>query len=384
MTTLPSMGLILPTRGSAGAGTWDDTLDADLTKLDGHDHTEGNGASIRTNSINIDDDLSFHSLWAAVALNRISFASVATPTMSKSLFVSSGAGGLSANELYFRNNVGTNIKVTSGNSLNVAGFAGGIGGDYTAVGASVSFDDVNKRYTFKDGSTNWARIQAGGVRISELGTTAATFVQVLSPAALAVSYSLTFPGALPGSKLIAQVDATGAITFSNTIPAATIFSSTATFAGLITASSGLTAGVDQHVTVSGIGTFKHGTRTLQIPLQGPTIAGGSDQLAFTSGTVTAPIPLHLGARILLVRAVAVDSVTGPTKVVVGLRVINSGGSTLTGTGTQSAGSGAVQTLTSTALTTVVVSGTRYRAECQIQTGSASCTVSWFEVDYDQP
>ena len=36
------------------------------------------------------------------------------------------------NNLYWRNSGGTNVQLTAGNSLNVAGFVGGIGGDYAS------------------------------------------------------------------------------------------------------------------------------------------------------------------------------------------------------------------------------------------------------------
>ena len=208
MTTLPDMGLVLPTRGPSGAGIWDDTLDADLALVDAHDHTTGKGQPINTAAIAIDADLSFSSLWAPTNLHRIQFASVVGFSgNNKSLFVSLD------NELYWRSNAGANVQITTGSTLNVAAFTGGIGGDYAAVGAAVAYDDAGDRYTFKQQSPgNWARLASGEVRIFETGTTESVFVGLAAPAALASSYTVTFPLAPPASTLPVQMSSTGVLT----------------------------------------------------------------------------------------------------------------------------------------------------------------------------
>jgi hypothetical protein len=211
MTTLPNMGLTLPTRGPSGAGLWGDTDDANLALTDAHDHASGRGVRIKTAGISIDADLSFSSLYAPTALNRITFSSIAAlSSNNKSLFVSNAD-----NELYWRSNAGANVKLTSGSSLNVAAFTGGIGGDYTAVSASVQYDDANKRYTFKQGGgTTWARLQSGPLRLVELGTSETVFVEQAAPSALAASYTVTWPLALPGSSVFVKIDNTGQLAFT--------------------------------------------------------------------------------------------------------------------------------------------------------------------------
>lgn len=210
MTTYPNMGLVLPTRGAPGAGVWGDTEDSNTAKLDAHDHSAGKGTPVNTDGIVIDADLSFASLYAPTNLHRITFASiVALSSSNKSLFVSTAD-----NELYWRTNAGTNVKLTSGAALNVAAFTGGIGGDYAAAGAAVAFDDSAKRYTFKDGAGNWARNVSGGVRLIQLGTTESVYVGLIAPVALAASYDVTLPLALPSSLATVQMDSAGVLTAS--------------------------------------------------------------------------------------------------------------------------------------------------------------------------
>lgn len=243
--TLPNMSLELPELGG-DSGSWDDILEAVFTILDAHSHVSGSGVPITPDAIDIDADLTFAG-HAATNVGKVAFTAVtALASGSKSLFCS-----VSDNELYWRTSGGTNVKLTSGSSLNVAAFVGGIGGDYSSVSALVAFDDANDRYTFKQNSaTGWARMASGEVRILETGTSESVYVGIAAPAALGASYTLTLATALPGSTAIAQVSSAGVLTYSNTI------------VSLITASAGLTAAADTHVTVSGTGEFKHGDKVL--------------------------------------------------------------------------------------------------------------------------
>lgn len=411
MTTYPNLSLILPTRGATGSGHWADVLDANTAKIDAHDHTSGKGLRIKSAALSIDGDVSFGSTWAITALNRVSLSAVAAPIVNRSLFCKSADG-----ELYWLSATGTQVKMTSGSSLNVAAFTGGIGGDYTAVAAALNYDDSAKRYTHKGAAgTNWARLQSGPVRIAELDTAETVFVEQAAPAALAASYTMTWPTALPGSTLLAQIDATGQWIFSNTVPNATTFSAAASFSstvgvtGLITATAGLTAAVNQSLTVSGTGTLKHGTQTLSlhasnfVAIQPTTPDAGAMQLSFNGSfnargdlggdvssdpiQVIGPIPLIIGKRILAVRAYIADNATGPTTVTLTVRSESSIGATaVIGSAATSSGSGANQTLTVSGLTATVSSGLSY-----LMTVTSSSTTSgrgtflfMVEIDYDHP
>lgn len=259
-TVLPSMGLTLPTRGAGGAGAWGDTIDADLALVDAHDHTTGRGARIPSAGIGINADLPFSALWAPTQLHRVQFSAIAGSALPagqrKSLFVSDGTGGLSANDLYYLTNAGATVKITNGSALNVGAFVGGIGGDYTSVGAQLNWTDSSKTYDFKEGtldSLGWGRLQCGGIRLIEFNTTETLWVAQIAPAALALSYTVTWPtGAPAANNNPVFMDATGVLT----VPDAP------TFAGLVTLAAGATASANQHITVSGTGDIKHGDRTL--------------------------------------------------------------------------------------------------------------------------
>lgn len=419
------MGLTLPTRGDAGAGAWDDTIDTNYGLEDSHDHGPGKGARINTDAISLDADLTFSSLYAPINLHRITFASiVALSSNNKSLYVDT-----SDNELYWRSNTGANVKLTAGSALNVAAFTGGIGGDYAAVGAAVAFEDANDRYTFKQQSNLWARMASGEVRILETGSTETVYVGLAAPAALAASHTITLPLAAPGSTSIMQMDSGGAITASNTVANAVTLSTslaigttlgvtgTATVAavtasglitanagvasttivasGLITANAGVTAGANQHVTVSGTGAFKHGTKTLSLigaSFVGMSSAfldlGGSLRVTTLNEDVTAPIPLAIGDRITAIRAFIRDNNSaGASKLTASFRSLTSTGTSATiASSAESAGNATNQTLTISPAATTIAASTFYCVVLRVttQAGTDDQTIWGCEVDYDRP
>jgi hypothetical protein len=360
-TTLPNMGLVQPTPGG-DSGVWDDTVNDDLEILDAHRHEAGNGLRIRPAGMDINADLTFNSLYAPKDLHRITFASiVALTSNNKSLFVNT-----SDNELYWRSNTGTNVKLTAGNALNVAAFTGGFGAGYTSASAAADYDDSTEQYTFKQAAAgNWARLGVGGIRLYEFGGTATTRVGLLSPAALAASYDVTFPAAVPASQQLLQMSSSGVLIASNVLAA------------------------NESVTVSGTGTYKHGLQTLIVPILSPaTPIATISQVTLTtpSNGLGVPISLPVGCRILAVRAVILDNSTGPTTLRCRLRseVLTVGYSTIASS-SASLGNATVQTLTISGLTTVITTGNTYQVAIDNNgVGSATCQIYGVEVDYDRP
>lgn len=206
MPTLPNMGLITPTLGG-DSGQWDDKINACFALVDAHDHTSGKGLAVPVAGLDIDADLPLAG-FGLTNLGKISFTTIAAPSSgSKNLFVNSAD-----NELYWRTNSGTNVKLTSGTSINTT-LVGGIVGDYSSVGAEVAYDDANDRYTFKQqGTKPWARIASGPVRIFEFNTTESVYVELAAPSALAASYSITLPLAAPSRTSPVTMTSAGILT----------------------------------------------------------------------------------------------------------------------------------------------------------------------------
>lgn len=210
-TTTPFMGLALPD-DHGSADVWDTLLDAVFAKLDAHDHSPGNGALVPVAGLNVNANVQLasagvhYAMYDALAFDFFPSAPSAMTSFAGALFMSSAN-----NELYWRTAAGANVQLTNGAALNVAAFTGGIGGDYTAVGALESYDDATHRYLFQQqGSPRpWAGLAAGNVDIYQQAASIVNRVRLQSPAALAASYALTLFAALPASAALVTVDNAG-------------------------------------------------------------------------------------------------------------------------------------------------------------------------------
>lgn len=215
-----NMGLTKPVDGDTN-NVWGPMLNTDLDLIGDHNHTAGQGTKIPSAALNINADVSWSSSgisWSITDVNAIDFKAVAAGVVvgfAGALFVNSADS-----ELYWRTIGGTNVKVTAGAALNVAAFTGGIGGDYSAAGALVVFDDATDSYWFQQqvgaAVRQYARMRSADVDLYEYKANPAAGVPVnrvrlASPTALASSYALTLPAALPIVTRPLQVNSTGSI-----------------------------------------------------------------------------------------------------------------------------------------------------------------------------
>lgn len=115
-TTTPNMNLVKPDVLSTPAPTWASLLNAVIDAIDSHDHSSGKGVKITPSGLNISSDLSIGSNnLTAIRTTRFNNLSSWTP----------GASDLACfyvlnNEIYFRDGVGNNVKITDNGSLNIS------------------------------------------------------------------------------------------------------------------------------------------------------------------------------------------------------------------------------------------------------------------------
>jgi hypothetical protein len=356
----PHMGLTLPVDHNTN-DLWGNVLNQAMGLVDAHRHLPGEGRQVPSDGINIDKALPFNG-FRATTLGGLSFSSAANPAVNKSLWVADGTGGTTANELYWRNNTGFQVQLTSGTTLNLA-FVGGIVDDYASVGALLGYDDGLKRYTFKQGtgdSNLAAHLHTGSIRISPFGAALnGNYVEHAVDGAIASNYILTWPAAAPAATQSVSISA----------------------AGIIETGASQALAANNSYTVSGTGQYKHGTRTLQVPL---LYAGSNvwNNQTLASGTVVG-LSLVNGVRITELRARIKDSAVTPTKLTISLQSVADGVASTVATSAQSAGSGANQTLSVSGLTSTVVSGTNFQILFTKATGADTCSALWIEVDYDR-
>jgi hypothetical protein len=294
----PNMNLVQPLEDS-DIGLWDSLLTDVFELIDSHDHTTGRGARVPSAGIRINADLSmadggnFYALKDVKAIDFTPRPASEMTAYAAALFFNSS----DANNLYARTQSGVNVRITNGSQLDITA-VGGIVGDYAAVAAEVAFSSAGKEYTFKQASPtkNWAALHSGPVRIAQLDTTESLYVELIAPAALAATYTITLPLAVPGANgTLVQSTTGGVLSFSNS--------------GL----AGLALASGQHFTVSGSGEYKHGDKTLTLPghlalaVNDPTLEWHPNSAA--TGWVSSALADRLSIPISLEAGVRIKSVT---------------------------------------------------------------------------
>jgi hypothetical protein len=114
-TTTPNMGLVKPDVLSTPAPTWASLLNAVFDAIDSHDHSSGEGVKITPSGMNISSDLSIGSNnLTAIRTTRFTNLSSWAPSASDlaCFYVLN-------NEIYFRDGVGNNVKITNNGTLNI-------------------------------------------------------------------------------------------------------------------------------------------------------------------------------------------------------------------------------------------------------------------------
>jgi hypothetical protein len=406
------MGLILPS-DHGDADVWDVLIDTVFRTIDAHTHATGAGAKVNISQIGIDADVSFvdagggkHAITDLKAIDFFPSPASAMTGFAGAFFVSDGTGGLVLNELYFRTVLGTNIQFTNAGTLNVGAFAGTIGGDYTGVGALEIFDDASDAYWFNQqvgtGVRQFAKMRCADLSLFEFKAVAAgppvpaQAVTLKSPTALAAGYALTMPGALPGSTLLQQVDSTGQMIWSNTVPNAVTLSgavtasSTLVATGLITANGGVTAGANQNVTVSGTGDLKHGSRVKLISFAAFYL--DTSPASLTNDSIqsnnlfacVADIGLDVGDRITRIDVYVRDNATGPTQITAAFKSLTMAtGTAAVIASVLSAANGTDQTLSMTGLSQTVAAGVSLYIRC-VQSAANASKYYGAQITYDRP
>lgn len=412
-----NMLLIKPTE-LGDSGVWASLLDSMFDLIDSHDHSASKGVQVPMfTGVRVAADIPWSSggtFYAIKDLKAIDFQPSPQSAMTGftgALFVDSAN-----NELSYRTVGGAIIKFTNGSAFNFAAI-GAIGGDYTTAGALVDYVDANGLYRMRQevaaGAQQWAIVQTGGLDLFEFKLhpavgVPASRIRQKSPAALAGSYDMTWPGALPGASSVVQVDNTGQFSFSAALVNVTTLTTSgpvtagggltvvgaASASGLITATSGVTFGANQNAVFSGSGNIKHSTRTRTIlatsgnaaPTTSYQMGNAEVRYSGAGSQWFIPIPVEVGERVINARVRLKDNATGPTTLRSRIRKGNADDTTTDITAvTTSSGSGAYQTITFSALNDTAASGDFYFAMIDITgAGGNICDILKVEIDYDRP
>lgn len=149
MAITSNMSLILPDVSVTIGPDYATQNNAAFTLVDSHDHTTGRGVQVPTSGININSNLGFGG-FSATALKSVNFNNQGSLLGGNRLLQVFGG------DLYFNSGSGDQVQITDGSTLDISA-SGGIGGDYSSAGASVTFNNTTNFYSFVNG----AAVQSG-------------------------------------------------------------------------------------------------------------------------------------------------------------------------------------------------------------------------------
>jgi len=201
------MSLVLPVVSSTLGPTFATWINTALATIEEHDHTTGKGIKVPSAALNLNADvpLSGYSLYDAKSYRVRDAVSELTGA--------DWARGLHAvgDDLWWCNGSGKAVQITSGTSI--VGTSGSITGLSSPASAV---------YTAGTGTCTWVQNanramtqDAGRVKIRDESVTDGTAKAAIlsAPEGLAADYTLTLPGALPGSGTkFLRVDSDGLVT----------------------------------------------------------------------------------------------------------------------------------------------------------------------------
>lgn len=206
----PNMNLfsLVPGPNGTPGPTYATEIVNNFNVIDQHDHTAGSGVAIPTAGLNINANLPVNG-FSLTGIDRVQMDDrSAAPTGTanyRSLSVVNG-------DLYFLDDSGNSIQMTSSGSVNVSG-TGNLGG--ISGSAGVNFLLATDAWQLIDDAGDRARLNAADLRVYEKGATSiSNYVQLSSPGSLAASYTLTYPAALPASTGYLTSNSGGTLSFS--------------------------------------------------------------------------------------------------------------------------------------------------------------------------
>lgn len=197
ITVSPNMNLPIPGVGTENGPDYAFDINASLSLLDAHDHSQGNGVQITPAGLNIN---------TALTLNNNRLTSVAGITLqAQPSMTVAGTIYENGNDLYFIDGLGNNVRITQ--SGGVAGSPGSISNLVSP--ASASYVSASRTFVFQSDASIAANIDAASYILRNISPNS-TFGLTLTPPTLTSDYTLQLP-ALPASNSFLTINTSGII-----------------------------------------------------------------------------------------------------------------------------------------------------------------------------
>ncbi len=206
-----NMNLPVPVIGVDPGPDYASNLNASLTLIDSHDHSPGKGVPVTPSGLNISSDLTF------AGNNAVVLRSVRFLPQSVALALPADIGCLYevANDLYYNDGNGTQIRITQSGS--VTGSSGTITGLPSGT-ASAAYSTGT--FTFNSATNTGANMSIASL-ILRNGTAGSQTLTLAPPAAMGSSYVVVLPS-LPAMTNLVTLDASGNLAAATNVDNVTI------------------------------------------------------------------------------------------------------------------------------------------------------------------
>lgn len=302
-----SLGITLPTVGSSTGPGWATSLNTALTTIITTLETK-----VTPSGMDINADLSFTSGatdYRAKDVKALSLTNQAV-TLSAGTYACTLFSTDSDGELYWNDNSGRQVQLTTDGSVNVSTTGGVTGAGYGASSVEINWDSANTQYKMRSGAAadDYASVLCNDLKLND---GSANTLTVAAPS-LSGDYTLTLPTGVAASNGSLVTMSTAGALASTMAPSVTTLatSGAATVGGLTTTN---TLAVTSTSTFTGKATFSaeyaHPQRiqhvsAMECTINAATLAGLGDtpanphiEIGGTGQIVLVPIRLNAGDRL---------------------------------------------------------------------------------------
>lgn len=180
-TQTPNMSLYQPQIGVDSGLVWEQQMNANSSTVDQHNHSAGSGVQITPSGMMINADLPFQGN-NAISLRSVRLSAQASPISGSSDL---GCVYVSGVDLYYNDENGNQVRITSGGTVNAT--SSGISSGTASASFSSGVLVVNSS------SNAPANIQCASLLMGNTGVSGSFYLTLSPPSSLASNYSLTLP-----------------------------------------------------------------------------------------------------------------------------------------------------------------------------------------------
>ncbi len=205
VTITPNMNIPVPVPSVAPGPEWANSIVADMSVIDSHDHSAGKGVQVTPDGLDINADLPIgeNNLTEVRTVRFTSqSAALSDPTDLGCLYEVNA-------DLYYNDGAGNQVRITQ--SGTVTGSTGTITGLPSGT-ASAAYSAGT--FTFQSATSTPATMAVGPVAIGRQVASSKT-VTLTPNAGQASNYDITFPAALPAADNYTTLDNTGALSYNS-------------------------------------------------------------------------------------------------------------------------------------------------------------------------